>query len=112
MVVSVATSAPRAGLSLDYCSRAELTRQPSAWWQSVLGVVPFGTAAHFESQHDIPVAPVGLPLLGASDAACEVWQLDEPLTSGRTGRVHFRKGHAALFGCIVMPETDDDAGGG
>ena len=100
---------PQAGqpaLRVDYLSRAELTARPSDWWHSVLGVVPFGASPEFPAAEDIPLVPVGLTVLGAADSAFEVWQLDEPLRSGRVGHVQYRKGDHVLFGHISLAEAD------
>ena len=93
-------------LRVDYLSRAELTSRPSDWWRSVLGVVPFGASAGFPTADDIPLVPVGLTVLGEADSAFEVWQLDEPLSSGRVGDVQYRKGDHVLFGHVSIAEAN------
>ena len=99
-------AARRPSLELEYLRGTELAARSPSWWDCVLGVVAFGAAAAIGCTPDIPVAPVSLYVLGESAAAYEVWRLDEPLHSGSIGRVRYRKGSHALFGCIVSPEPD------
>lgn len=98
-----------AALRVDYLSRAELKSQPASWWRGVLGVVPFGATPAPRTTDDIPLVPVGLEVLGSEDLACEVWQLDAALISGRTGEVHYRRGSEVLFGHVMIPEADFEA---
>ena len=99
-------AARRPSLELDYLRAEDLAGRDPSWWNGVLGVAPFGTTAAIGTLQDIPVAPVPLRVLGESAATYEVWRLDEPLQSGSIGRVRYRKGSQALFGCIVSPELD------
>jgi enamine deaminase RidA (YjgF/YER057c/UK114 family) len=91
-------------IRVSYLPRQELLLRPEAWWQSVLGLVPFGQGPDFPATSGIPIAPVGLPELGSGHSACEVWQLSEPLRSGHSGQVHYRAGTQVLFGRLVLPE--------
>jgi hypothetical protein len=91
-------------IRVSYLPRQELPLRPEAWWQNVLGVVPFGQGPHFPAAPSIPVAPVGLTELGAGQSTCEVWQLSESLRSGHRGAIHYRAGTQVLFGCLVLPE--------
>jgi enamine deaminase RidA (YjgF/YER057c/UK114 family) len=93
-------------LRVDYLSRHELMRRPEAWWHTVLGVASFGPMPAPPDLLDIPVAPVGLRELGAAAASCEVWQLSDVVSSGRTGLVHYRGGEHVLFGSVVVPEPE------
>lgn len=100
----------RPSLELDYLGSAELAARSPDWWRNVLGVAPFGAATQVDCAAGIPVAPVPLPVLGGAESAFEVWRLDEPLSSGAIGRVHYRMGSQALFGCIVSPEPNGATG--
>jgi hypothetical protein len=81
-----------AGLRVSHLPRQDLLLRPPAWWQGVLGAVPFGQGAQFPAAEGIPIAPVGLPELGSGQSTCEVWQVPEPLRSGYSGAVHYRAG--------------------
>jgi len=104
-VASVAVPATAPTLQLESLSRAALGAQPASWWRSVLGLVTFGPAPAALPVGDVPVAHVGLPLLGASDVAFEAWRLDAALSSGRLGRLRYRRGASVLFGAIEVPEV-------
>jgi chorismate lyase / 3-hydroxybenzoate synthase len=111
----VAERAPLAAnttLSVDYLSDDELASRPAGWWSSVLGLVPFGLAPDVDCDPEIPLAPVRMQVLGAEASVFEVWRLEEPLRSGRSGLVHYRAGEAALFGRIVISEPGPEAANG
>jgi chorismate lyase / 3-hydroxybenzoate synthase len=91
-------------IHVNYLSRQELLLRPEAWWQGVLGIVSFGHGPQFPAAPGIPVAPVGLPELGAGLSSCEVWRVSEPLRSGCIGSVHYRCGPQVLFGRLVLTE--------
>jgi chorismate lyase/3-hydroxybenzoate synthase len=94
----------QANIRVSYLPRRELLLRPEAWWQGVLGVVSFGQGSQFPAAPGIPVAPVGLPELGAEQSTCEVWEVSEPLRSGFCGAVHYRAGTQVLFGRLVLEE--------
>jgi chorismate lyase / 3-hydroxybenzoate synthase len=101
----------QANIRVSYSPRQELLRHPEAWWQGVLGVVPFGQDPEFPAPSAIPVAPVGLPELGTGQRTCEVWRASEPLRSGHSGPVHYRAGARVLFGRLVLAELAPVTGG-
>jgi len=98
-------------LCVDYVSRQDLTHCPPPWWQSVLGIAAFAAAPELSSDFDIPIVPVGLQELGTTRATCEVWRAGGPLSSGHTGRVHYRAGECGLFGRVVIAESDPSISG-
>ncbi len=92
-------------IRVNYLPQRELLLRPQAWWQGVLGAVSFGQGLQFPAAPEIPVAPVGLTQLGAGHAACEVWEVSEPLRSGYCGPIHYRAGTQVLFGRLVLAEA-------
>ncbi len=104
---SAVRAAPCPSLELEYLRGEELAACAPAWWDGVLGIVPFGASTAIGCAADVPVAPVPLRVLGEAASATEVWRLGEALQSGSIGRVRYRKGSHALFGCIVSPEPNE-----
>jgi hypothetical protein len=92
-------------IRVSYLPRQDLLRRPEAWWQGVLGLVPFGREPPFPAVASIPIAPVGLPELGTGTSTCEVWHLSGPLRSGHSGPIHYRAGAQVLFGRLVLAES-------
>jgi chorismate lyase/3-hydroxybenzoate synthase len=99
-------------IQVSYLPRQNVLLRPEAWWQGVLGAVPFGQGAHFPAAPGIPIAPVGLLELGSGQSTCEVWRLSEPLRSGQSGPVHYRAGTQVLFGSLVLEERGPAIGNG
>ena len=93
----------RTGLQVDYLSRAECG---SARWAGVLGVATFDATHAALLAADVPVAEIGIPILGASAKVCEVWRTERHVESGQRARVRYRRDDNVLFGCITLPETD------
>lgn len=94
----------RTGLNLDYVSLAELA---AARWAGVMGVATFnGTGLALDAA--VPVAEVKTPVLGDSEGLCEVWRTQQKVESGTHGRVRYARTSAMLFGCISVPESDDE----
>jgi chorismate lyase/3-hydroxybenzoate synthase len=98
----------RAGLQVDYLSLAEgsLAECASAPWEGVLGVATFDDTPAVLHAADVPVAEIGIALLGASANVCEVWRTQRHVESGQRARVRYRRDNDVLFGCITLPETD------
>lgn len=92
----------QAGLQVDYLSRAECG---SARRADVLGVATFNTTPAALFAADVPVAEIGIPILGASANVCEVWWTERHVESGQRAGVRYRRDDNVLFGCITLPET-------
>ncbi len=92
-------------LGVDYLAPDELADGRARDWRDVLGVALFaGNATPFDAA-DVPVARVAMRALGRRPALCEVWRAAGPLTTGRTGRVHYRTSRHVAFGCIELAEA-------
>jgi enamine deaminase RidA (YjgF/YER057c/UK114 family) len=98
-------------LRMEYLGLDALQAAPRPWWQQVLALVRFEDgAAQFGrlTPEDIPTAQVHCPLLGNAPARAEVWRLDGALSSGRVGRVHYRRGEQLLFASLSVHEHECD----
>src|SRR3569833_2052997 len=97
----------RTGLTLDYVPLAELE---AARWAGVIGVATFnGTKLAVDTT--VPVAEVKTPVLGDSGELCEVWRTLQEVESGTRGSVRYARTSGMLFGCIAVPESNDEAAG-
>lgn len=102
----------RTGLNLNYVSRTELER---ARWTGVIGVATFngtkpahGSAGLPPDAPLVPVAEVRTPILGDSGELCEVWRTQQKVESGTRGGVRYARTPGTLFGCISVPEPNDE----
>jgi enamine deaminase RidA (YjgF/YER057c/UK114 family) len=98
----------RGVLQLDYLSVADLAGRPHAWWDTVLGVVGFDRPPPINAA-GVPVTASMTPLLGATDAHCEVWRVAgghafAEAASPNPGCVRYRCVDEFLFGSLTMTE--------
>lgn len=103
----------RTGLNLSYESRAELE---AARWAGVIGVATFngtslahGSSSQLALDAPVPVVEVKTPVLSGSGELCEVWRTQQKVESGTRGGVRYAQTSTTLFGCIAVPESNDDA---
>jgi chorismate lyase / 3-hydroxybenzoate synthase len=95
----------RTGLNLDYVSLAELEAGRLA---GVIGVATFN-GSRLDLGATVPVAEVKTPVLGDSGELCEVWRTKQTVDWGTRGSVRYARTSGMLFGCISVPESNDDA---
>jgi enamine deaminase RidA (YjgF/YER057c/UK114 family) len=95
-------------LRLALLSAARLARQPRAWRDAALGGVCFGAT---EPTAPAPLLCVDMPVLGAADAACEIWHAASTTQAGQDGPIHYRHDGRVLFGQCHLPEAETGAHG-
>jgi chorismate lyase / 3-hydroxybenzoate synthase len=98
------------GLHIDYVALNALRHAPAQHWQQVLALVRYeeeSTATlAFTPPGIIPSPRVSCPPIGQGTALAEQWRLDGTLSSGRVGRVHYRRGDQLLFASLSVQEHE------
>lgn len=93
----------------EYLPLKQLTQQPDAWNDSVLGGACFTPVGADTDMVTFPLITIRSPVLnGDTDALCEIWHSNEPLTAGVHGAIRYRYNEHLLFGCISLPEGNTE----
>jgi hypothetical protein len=101
-----------AALRIDYAPLDELQLRPRSWWQDILGIICFGSAAGRPdaAPEDVPLARVGAAVLAGQPRIVELWRVRGPKQSGWHGRVQYRRHGQLLFACLQVAERESAPG--
>lgn len=110
----LATAGLPSGLRFASLSHAGLAKLDARQQENLIGVCCIGPTAYRQAasllDSRIPLQPVHTPLLGHADteAAChEVWSVDGPPESGRTGDLAYRHNADWLWACLTLDAAVD-----
>jgi hypothetical protein len=94
---------------VDCLAVAGIARRSHSWWDTVLGVVGFDRPPPIDAA-GVPVTASMTPLLGATDAHCEVWRVADghafaEAASPNPGCGRYRCVDAFLFGSLTLESS-------
>jgi enamine deaminase RidA (YjgF/YER057c/UK114 family) len=96
-------------LRLETLPLPELARRLRDGRHRVLGGACFSSLPGVRDEGELPLATVNMSPATGEASICEIWHSAEPLTSGRHGRIRYRRSETLLFGSIGLGETAADA---
>lgn len=91
-------------------SIAEFLKQPEQWKSGVLGAHFYSADVLDIQTQAVPSMHVPMSRLDVENSICEVWQGSGQPTQGQSDVIHYRYDDDVLFGVLVLPEAEFEAG--